>query len=170
MTRLEQIAWEDFQSLSLDDKGPYLSDGERPLHVRFIELMPCGLAQRIAVPGFLHADEVLSHLKQIGPLYPTEGPPGSGPATYYRYEGSAGTVGIIAAVTKPFCLRCNRLRLSSDGKLRTCLFSDDMLDIRALLRCGADDGEIAALFERAVREKPQSKRQENISRMFAIGG
>ena len=65
------------------------------------------------------------------------------PATEYRYADGSGRVGIVASVTKPFCLNCNRLRLTSDGKLRYCLFAIEETDIRPLLRNGAPDEAIA---------------------------
>src|SRR6202020_693967 len=75
------------------------------------------------------------------------------PATDFAYSDGKGTVGFIASVTKPFCLNCNRLRLTSDGKIRYCLFAIEETDVRDLLRGGGSDAEIAAVFRANVAAK-----------------
>jgi cyclic pyranopterin phosphate synthase len=75
------------------------------------------------------------------------------PATEYRFADGIGRVGFIASVTRPFCLNCNRIRLTSDGKLRYCLFAIDETDVKGLLRNGAPDEEIAATIRANVHEK-----------------
>jgi cyclic pyranopterin phosphate synthase len=123
---------------------------ERPWHVRFIELMPTGdnlhLTER-----FLPADEVLQRLERIGNLQPAAGPPGNGPATYFRFDGAPGTVGVITPLSHNYCDRCNRMRLTADGKLRTCLFGTHEVDLRAPLRA---TGDIGAALRRALAGKP----------------
>ena len=97
-------------------------------------------------------------------------------ATEYRYADGVGSVGFIASVTRPFCLNCNRIRLTSDGKLRYCLFAIEETDVRALLRNGAPDAEIAATIRGTVHKKwlgheiNSSKFIAPPRPMYAIGG
>ncbi|MDI6711940.1 MAG: GTP 3',8-cyclase MoaA [Anaerosomatales bacterium] len=164
---------------------------ERPIHVRFIEYMPVGGADDGTVCGGGEAegwtaedevpsDEILARLAAegaaagLGELVPVardDAPGGWGPARYYRFEGALGTLGVISPLSHHFCGECNRLRLTADGRLRTCLFSDDELDARAVLRGGSDD-EVRALIERALAAKPQSHnmRVGTVRRMSQIGG
>ncbi len=124
----------------------------RPVDVRFIELMPMGAGAALAG---MSGDEVLERLAARYPgLAPDPARPGSGPARYYRAPGLAGRIGFIDALSHRFCADCNRVRLTSQGYLKLCLGRDDGLDLRALLRGGADDGELRAQIERAVRAKP----------------
>ncbi|HQE98549.1 MAG TPA: GTP 3',8-cyclase MoaA, partial [Anaerolineae bacterium] len=78
-----------------------------------------------------------------------------GPARYYQLPGAAGTVGFISPVSDHFCHLCNRLRLTSDGRLLPCLMSDHAIDLRTPLRAGADDAELQAIFRQAIAEKPR---------------
>jgi cyclic pyranopterin phosphate synthase len=121
---------------------------------RFIEFMPLDAQHLWDRKKVLTADqmiEVLSH--EIAPL--TEIPDGDprAPATEYAYADGGGRVGFIASVTRPFCLNCNRLRLTSDGKLRYCLFAIEEADVKTLLRSGAGDDEIAQLIRSNVSDK-----------------
>jgi cyclic pyranopterin phosphate synthase len=75
------------------------------------------------------------------------------PATEFRFADGIGRVGFIASVTKPFCLNCNRIRLTADGKLRYCLFAIEETDVKRALRDGSSDEEIIALIQRTVHEK-----------------
>ena len=75
------------------------------------------------------------------------------PATEYRFADGIGQVGFIASVSRPFCLNCNRIRLTSDGKLRYCLFAIDETDVRDLLRKGGDDDSIRAAVRACVKDK-----------------
>jgi cyclic pyranopterin phosphate synthase len=79
----------------------------------------------------------------------------SGPARYFRFEGAPGVIGFISPLTHHFCNTCNRLRLTSDGKLRPCLFSETEIDLRSAIRCGAEDEEIERLLRLAVEIKPE---------------
>ncbi len=99
----------------------------------------------------------------------------NGPARTFRIPGARGTIGFISQVTNDMCLRCNRLRLTADGQLRPCLMADGEVDLRARLRAGAPDEEIADLFRAAVLHKPKEHRLEDglapISRnMSQLGG
>ena len=78
---------------------------------------------------------------------------GAAPADRWRYLDGGGTVGVIPSVTKPFCGDCDRVRLTADGQFRTCLFATDEFDLRAAMRAGEDDDELAARIERAVGTK-----------------
>jgi len=124
---------------------------ERPWHVRFIELMPTGdnlhLSER-----FLSADVVLQKLQRIGDLRPTEGPVGNGPATYFRFDGAPGTVGVITPLSHNYCDRCNRMRLTADGRLRTCLFGTHEVDLKGPLRA---TGDVLPAVRSALEGKPE---------------
>jgi cyclic pyranopterin phosphate synthase len=122
---------------------------ERPVHVRFIEVMPgCGDA------GYLPAQEALERLGEGHYLEPVAGPEGGGPASYYRLDRSSGTIGVIAPISDPFCGRCNRLRVNARGELMPCLFSHEKLALMPALR-GADPvSSAAALIRCALAKKP----------------
>ncbi|MFN3763563.1 MAG: GTP 3',8-cyclase MoaA, partial [Anaerolineae bacterium] len=125
-------------------------------HVRFIEVMPLGAGVHWSGDGVVSAAEIRARIEEaLGPLTPVHGEIGIGPARYYRLPGAAGTVGFISAVTEHFCHFCNRLRLTSDGRLLPCLLSSATIDLRTPLRNGATDEELRALFLQAVVAKPR---------------
>jgi GTP 3',8-cyclase len=128
---------------------------EEGYEVRFIEWMPLDYQHAWSREKLVPADEILA---QIGEVFPIELAPGSdpsAPATLYQYRDGRGTVGVIASVTRPFCGHCDRIRLTADGQIRTCLFALNEYDFRTALRGGASDTEIADLLEAAVwRKKP----------------
>ena len=127
---------------------------ERGFEVRYIEFMPLdsqGLWQRDKV---LLASEIIETLsREIAPLVPVPDPDPRAPASEYNYADGGGRVGFIASVSRPFCLNCNRIRLTADGKLRYCLFAIEEDDVKVLIRSGAGDEEIAELVRRNVRRK-----------------
>ena len=127
---------------------------KHPLHVRFIECMPIGESGEKARNWLVPQEEMLSVLSQHYQMEPFQGLHGAGPAKYYRLPGGQGTVGFISPVSHHFCRRCNRLRLTADGKLRPCLLSRREIDLLKLLRSGAGDEVIAEAFLQAVRDKP----------------
>jgi GTP 3',8-cyclase len=145
--------------------------------VRFIEFMPLdarhGWDRRMVVPG---ADVV----RQIGSCWPVEpvapDPEHPAPASGYRFTDGRGGFGVISTVTEPFCGTCDRLRLTADGAIRNCLFSDDELSVRTLLRGGAGDEELAGLLRRSVWGKAPAHGHDGPSlrhprrSMFMIGG
>ncbi len=146
-----------------------------PFHVRFIELMPFRQPDRESV--FIPASEILERLRRVAPLDASISGESNGPALHYRFQGALGKIGIISPVSNHFCPSCNRLRVTSDGKLRTCLFASDETDLRGLLRQGASDEEIAAAMLAAIHKKPEKHQLSDpafckcISRqMFSIGG
>lgn len=133
---------EDFARLTL----------EHPWHVRFIELMPVGDLRALTWDHVVPSAEVLDRVARIGALAPTAGPArGNGPAEYYRIDEAVGTVGVITPLTHTYCASCNRVRLTADGRLRTCLFGDHEVDLRAPLRAGVP---LAPFFRDALAAKP----------------
>jgi cyclic pyranopterin phosphate synthase len=150
---------------------------ERGLEPRFIEFMPLDAQQIWDRTRVLTADEMIGVLsREISPLLEVPDRDPRAPATEYRYADGGGRVGFIASVTRPFCLNCNRLRLTSDGKLRYCLFAIEEADVKTLLRSGAGDDEIAALIRSNVNEK-WAGHEINSARfvppprpMYSIGG
>lgn len=125
-------------------------------HVRFIEVMPLGAGVHWWGDGVISSAEIRARIEEaLGPLTPVPGEVGIGPARYYQLPGAAGTVGFISAITEHFCRFCNRLRLTSDGRLLPCLLSSATIDLRTPLRNGATDEELRALFLQAVIAKPR---------------
>ena len=125
-------------------------------HVRFIEVMPVGDNSGWAGNGYVPMDEVRETIeRELGELRPVKLAGGGGPARYYRLAGAQGTVGFITPISQHFCYRCNRLRLTADGKLRPCLLSDSEIDLRTPLRQGATIKEIKRLIVEAVCAKPE---------------
>ncbi len=127
---------------------------ENGFEVRYIEFMPLD-AQNLWDRGkVLLADAMIEMLsREIAPLIPVPDPDPRAPATEYNFADGGGQVGFIASVSRPFCLNCNRLRLTADGKLRYCLFAIEEDDVKGLMRSGASDEEIAALIRRNVAGK-----------------
>ena len=109
---------------------------ERPWHVRFIEVMPVGDNLDVSANEYVSALEILQRLESIAELQPVAGPRGNGPATYFRYHGAAGTIGVITPMSHNYCDQCNRMRLTADGQLRPCLFGDIQTNLRDALRAG----------------------------------
>jgi cyclic pyranopterin phosphate synthase len=126
---------------------------DHPWHVRFIELMPVGDLRALTWEHVVPSDEILARLRAIAPLAPTAGPPrGNGPAAYYKWPDAAGSIGVITPMTHTYCASCNRVRLTADGRLRTCLFGDHEVDLRTPLRSGEP---LESHFRRALAEKPK---------------
>ncbi len=125
---------------------------ERPWHVRFIELMPTGSNLDLSANQFVSCQEALRRVRAIEKLEPVEGPIGNGPATYYRFPGAPGTVGVITPMSHNYCDRCNRMRLTASGQLRPCLFGDIETNLRDPLRAGSD---LVPLIEQTLRIKPE---------------
>jgi cyclic pyranopterin phosphate synthase len=127
---------------------------ENGFEVRYIEFMPLDAQNLWDRSKVLLADDMMAMLsREIAPLEPVPDPDPRAPATDYRFTDGGGTVGFIASVSRPFCLNCNRIRLTADGKLRYCLFAIEEDDVKSLMRSGASDEEIAALVRRNVSAK-----------------
>jgi cyclic pyranopterin phosphate synthase len=128
---------------------------ERAVSVRFIEFMPLE-EDRIWSPEIVvPMNEILERIGRVYPLERVEGPLSETARRYRFADGAAGEIGIIAPVTRPFCGHCSRIRLTADGKIRTCLFSLREWDARAVLRSGADDVVLSAFIQRAVDAKEE---------------
>jgi len=126
---------------------------EHAWHVRFIELMPVGDMRALTWEHIVPSDEILARLGAIAPLTPATGPArGNGPAAYYTWPGAAGTIGVITPMTHTYCASCNKVRLTADGRLRTCLFGDHEVDLRTPLRAGL---ALEPLFRDALANKPK---------------
>ncbi len=122
-------------------------------HIRFIELMlPVGVSTTAA--QFVSVSDMRKRLKQLGKLEPCLPSVGNGPAKYFRFPQAKGTIGFITPVSEHFCFGCNRLRLTSDGKLRPCLLAEDEIDLRQPLRSGVSSDGLKQLIEEAVDRKP----------------
>lgn len=150
---------------------------ERGIEIRYIEFMPLdsqGIWDRSRV---LVADDMISMLTNgIGPLEAVPDQDPRAPATEYRFVDGVGTVGFIASVSKPFCLNCNRIRLTADGKLRYCLFAIEETDLKPLLRNHGSDADLAAAFRSNIAGKwlgheiNQNRFVPPPRPMYAIGG
>ena len=147
---------------------------DRPIHVRFIELMPVGCGAELAP---IPSGEVIGMLREaFGDLEEDRERHGFGPACYVRPAGFAGSIGVISALSHEFCDQCNRVRLTADGYLKLCLNHSAGIDLRALLRGGADDEAIMAALSRAIRQKPkrhgfeEETMDKDTRRMNQIGG
>ncbi len=142
-------------------------------NVRFIELMPF-TTEGDADARFVPVAEIRKRLVPLGKLEPVKEMMGAGPAKYYRLPGAKGTVGFITPVSEHFCFQCNRLRLTSDGKLRPCLLSDNEIDLKQPLRRNVSQAELKKLIEQAVKLKPQQhhlKERQKVKRpMRQVGG
>jgi cyclic pyranopterin phosphate synthase len=149
---------------------------DRPIFVRFIEVMPVHENLQMQRDTYISSDEILERIAALGVLNPLPGPSGNGPARYFALAGAAGAVGVISPLSHDYCERCNRVRLTADGRLRLCLFGDHALDLRSPLRAGATTEQLAGLLRSAMLIKPERhhlRLGEAASRMRAfseIGG
>ncbi len=133
----------DFAALTID----------HPWHVRFIELMPVGELRDLTWDHVVPTAEVLERIESLGALTPDAGPArGNGPARYLRLPNAKGTIGVITPMTHTYCESCNRVRLTADGRLRTCLFGDHEVLLRDAVRAGLP---LEPLFRKALSEKPK---------------
>ena len=126
---------------------------DNPLQVRFIEIMPLGEGKRFPLRSEDELTELL--VSRFGPVLSAGPVAGNGPAKYVTFEGFRGNIGFISAISHKFCSSCNRLRLTADGYIKTCLQFDTGCFLRPLLRDGSEDGLIRDTIVRAVYEKPR---------------
>jgi cyclic pyranopterin phosphate synthase len=147
-----------------------------PLTIRYIEYMPSGNGEEWKEGDILTISQIKNRLEHIGKLIPIPSGQWDGPAKRYRIEGAVGEIGLIGAVSSHFCDDCNRIRLTPDGKIRTCLFSDEEIDVKEFLRKGGSDQDLKGRLFMALMTKPErhainshlfKKCQRNMS---AIGG
>jgi len=140
-----------------------INDGEAPellrwaiaegYELRFIEQMPLDAQHAWNRTAMVTADEIFERLEREFVLKPVDEPRGSAPAELFLVDGGPATVGVIASVTRPFCGDCDRVRLTADGQVRNCLFAREESDLRAALRSGASDEDLAERWVVAMRGK-----------------
>jgi len=153
---------------------------ERPLQVRFIEFMPIGDSSRWNKNTYMSSDEIMGRFQDLGELIPLERQQADGPARVFRLgRESVGTLGFISPISHHFCDKCNRLRLTSEGRLRSCLLHDRETDLKGVLRGGGSDADIRAALLEAIANKPkghqmaqrmQEQGADCHGRMSRIGG
>jgi cyclic pyranopterin phosphate synthase len=148
---------------------------ERDIELRFIELMASGWKDMVDEDRFMPTSEIMERVRGVGELVPDKQRIGGGPATIYRIKGALGSIGFISAVSKPFCSTCNRLRLTSDGKLRSCLLTGGEVDIKDILRSSNLDetemqDKLTEAFLRVTDLKPIVHSGRNRALMNQIGG
>jgi cyclic pyranopterin phosphate synthase len=153
---------------------------EMPYQIRFIELMPIGDAGNDIDNRFLSNDFIKNRIETLGKLEHVKKHKNGtdGPADIYRLKGGRGEIGFISAISHKFCSSCNRLRLTADGQLRTCLLSDEETDLKGPLRSGYTDTSLKETIIEAIARKPRQHqiifkdayRKKCVKEMSAIGG
>ena len=149
---------------------------EKPYHVRFIEFMPVGAQNCWSWEKFISTDEIRSRIETLGTLRPIKADRFGGPAERFALDGSKGEIGFIGALSNHFCTQCNRLRLTAEGHLRSCLFSEQEIDIKTPLRNGNNDGHLLELIRLAMEGKPEDRGplgqgpRKCVRQMSTIGG
>lgn len=150
---------------------------ETGIEVRFIEYMPLDADNAWERDKVLYAQEIIDRLSaDVMPLIPTGNQDPNAPASDFVFADGVGRIGFISSISQPFCMSCNRLRLTADGKLRNCLFSMEETDLRTLLRSGAPDEQIWTAVQDSVAAKKEGH-EINTARfvqplrpMYSIGG
>jgi len=172
--KINAVAMRNFSEseiINLIDMGR--SDG---FEVRFIEFMPLDSDQAWERNKVLFGHEIIDLIRKKHELIPIDNSLDIGPASEYEFADGKGKIGIITAVSNPFCDHCNRIRMTADGKLRTCLFSTDETDLKQLIRAGASDEDIVEALKQAVliKEPGHKINLDSFERptraMHAIGG
>jgi cyclic pyranopterin phosphate synthase len=125
---------------------------EKGIEVRFIEWMPLDGGGEWQADQVVPSDRLLATIDAVYPLHPVD-TGDAAPASSYEYADGGGRIGVIASVTQPFCATCDRVRLTAEGQLRNCLFSVRETDLRAILRGGGSDDDLAAAIEAEVGRK-----------------
>ena len=163
-----------------DDEVPDLAGMslENPYQVRFIEMMPFDNNRLFSIGRrYMPIQEITRRIPGIDQAHILFPQRRSGPAKVYALAGAKGSIGFIAAMSRHFCRKCNRLRLTANGKLRTCLFAREETDFKSVLRSGASKADLIDLFRKSVLYKPRQHRKTtsvsnsfNDRGMYAIGG
>ena len=163
MEDINPQAWQELIALAKD----------RPLDVRFIELMPIGEGKHFTG---VSNDKLLAQLQEAYPdIQPDERVHGSGPAVYWQIPGFEGSIGLISAMHHKFCSSCNRVRLTAAGELKTCLCYEDSIDLKTLLRTQGEENVLEAM-RQIIFQKPKEHCFEATGqitehrRMASIGG
>jgi cyclic pyranopterin phosphate synthase len=144
----------DFANLALD----------QGFQVRFIEFMPVGAKSSWEREKYIKADEIKKLISTVGTIKPFNVSHGAGPARMFELQagdGRKGSVGFISPISHHFCDQCNRLRLTSEGRLRSCLLNDQETDLKVMLRGDASDQEISEQIRHTILNKPQGHTLEN---------
>ena len=151
--KVNAVAMKGFTEDEIVDLAKFARDNSYQL--RFIEFMPLDADDIWGRNMFIPGAEIINKIDAIYPLRPVEmnGDAKHDPAKRYQFEDGKGDVGFISSVTEPFCEQCNRIRLTADGQLRTCLFSITETDLLTSLRAGAPDETIGNLIIEAVKQK-----------------
>ena len=148
---------------------------EHPYHIRFIEFMPLG-GNGWNSQKFVSTRAIHDKIAQLGELIPLHASDLDGPAQRYMVEGAKGEIGLIGALSNHFCRKCNRLRMTAEGHLRGCLFSDQEIDIKTPLREGREDAHLLNLIREAIQKKPKEHGlrrygpRKCVRQMSSIGG
>ncbi|AEH44016.1 molybdenum cofactor biosynthesis protein A [Thermodesulfatator indicus DSM 15286] len=145
---------------------------KEPLEVRFIEFMPIGSGAPWEEDLFMPVSEIEKRLKEVfGELHPAS-KIGAGPAKVFTLPGAKGSVGFISAISNHFCHKCNRLRLTPEGRLRLCLFSDEEIDLRPFLNQKNPQEALKEAFLKAIQRKPSQRSLDTSPKrlMRSIGG
>lgn len=143
---------------------------ENPFEVRFIEYMPFGPTEELKSYECITADEMKKRISSLGKLQPLPRFNQNGPAQRYMLEGAKGALGFIPAMSHSFCSTCNRIRLTADGRLLSCLFSGRSVDVKSLMRSGAPPADISDAIRLAIESKPSVRFDKSESFMSSIGG
>ena len=149
---------------------------EKPYHIRFIEFMPVGEKNGWSNGKFISIDEIKDRISSLGKLSPILHNGMDGPAQRYMLQGAKGELGFIGALSNHFCEKCNRLRLTAEGHLRGCLFSDKETDLKTPLRNGHNDGDLLDLIRLTIKNKPKNhgiiepEPRKCVRQMSSIGG
>ena len=143
---------------------------ENPFEVRFIEYMPFGPTEELRNYECVTAAEIRTRIAGFGKLHPLPRHRQNGPAQRYQLEGAKGTLGFIPAMSHSFCSTCNRIRLTADGRLLPCLFSEQSVDVRSILRSGAPSEDVSDAIQLAIDSKPSVRSEQSGSFMSSIGG
>lgn len=149
---------------------------EKPYHIRFIEFMPVGESNGWSSDKFISIDEIKDHISSLGKLRPILHNGMDGPAQRYMLQGAKGELGFIGSLSNHFCEKCNRLRLTAEGHLRGCLFSDKETDLKTPLRNGEDDRHLLDLIRLTIKNKPKNhgiiepEPRKCVRQMSSIGG
>ncbi len=161
MKGINDDEFEEFAKLTL----------ERDLEVRFIEYMAMNKKSLTSEDKYIPMSDIIDIIEKNNELIVLPPPMlGSGAAKTYKIKGAMGTLGFVSAVSQPFCGSCNRLRLTSDGKLRSCLLSGGEVDLKAILRNDPTEEQLTDAFLRAANLKPSVHSGKGHVVMHQVGG
>jgi cyclic pyranopterin phosphate synthase len=147
-----------------------------PLHVRFIEFMPVGEGSNWHGEATIPSSRIMEEIREVNELIPIGLQENDGPAKRYCIKGGRGEIGFISPISSHFCAQCNRLRLTPDGKIRTCLFSDEEINLKDAWRASGREDTVEEVLYQALQAKPQGHRIGDMRfkkcqrGMHAIGG